>query len=380
MRRVIGAGDRRTRPARPRPGLVLGVVALGLLAGAGGIAARPAASTPAAPAPWAGPAPGGTWAATGLALQTNALATDPRHPGVLLAGTEDGVWRSGDGGRRWARAGSGLQGRAIDALAASAADDTVFAGTADGAVYAHDPHPTGPWRRITPPLGVGVNPIFSLAVSVGHRGTVLAGTIGALYRGATDGRTWTWRRVARTGDAAVSSIAWSPADARAAVVGVFGVWPPVLATRDGGRTWRAAATGLPGALPTQALLALPAPRPRVLLTTMGGGVWERAADEPWRDISAGLPGRHAMPAVAWPGGGTTAVVYAGTMGAGVYVKQGDAAWRALGTGLTGVDNTILALGIAVVGAPTGSSPALLAGTAHGVFRYVAPRGPARHPS
>lgn len=371
MRRAVGAGDRRAWLVRPRPRarLVIGVLALGLLAGARGIAARPAA-----PAPWAGPAPDGTWTATGLTLQTNALATDPRHPGVLLAGTEDGVWRSGDGGLRWARAGSGLRGRAIDALAASAVDDTVFAGTADGAVYAHDARPDGPWRRITPPRGVGANPIFGLAVSMGRRGTVLAGTIGALYRGVTDGRAWTWRRVARTGDAAVSSIAWSPSDARSALIGVFGVWPPVLATRDGGRTWRAAATGLPGALPTQALLALPAPRPRVILTTMGGGVWERAADGPWRDISAGLPARHAMPAVAWPGGGTSAV-YAGTMGDGVYVKQGDAAWRPLGQGLIGVDNTILALGVG--GAPAGASPALLAGTAKGVFRYIMSREGAR---
>ena len=53
------------------------------------------------------------------------------------------------------------------------------------------------------------------------------------------------------------------------------------------------------------------------------------------------------------------------MGDGVYVKQGGAAWRRLGRGLLGENNTILAVGIAA-----GPHPALLAGTASGVFRYV----------
>jgi len=152
-----------------------------------------------------------------------------------------------------------------------------------------------------------------------------------------------------------------------AFAGVFGVRPPVLETRDGGQTWRAADAGLPSVLPTQALLAPASRRPRIILTTMGGGVWERSVSGPWRDISAGLPERHAMPLVVLPGSGALAL-YAGTMGDGVYVKQGSAAWRRLGRGLLGESNTILALGVAA-----GHHPSLLAGTASGVFRYVAAR-------
>ncbi len=340
--------------------MVLGVVALATLVGAGRLSGRPSALTPVL-----GLAPGGTWEGTTLSIQTNALVTEPSRLGALVAGTDDGVWRSVDGGRHWARVGSGLRGHAIDALAASAVDGVVFAGATDGAVYAHDARPDGPWRRLGPPLGA--SPIFSLAVSSGRRVVVLAGTIGALYRGVAEGNGWRWRRVARTGEAAISALAWSPSDTQRAVASVFGVAPPVLATDDGGWTWQAAATGLPSVLPTQALVALSPRHPGVILTTMGGGVWERSAHGPWRDISAGLPERHAMPLVALPGGGPT-VLYAGTMGDGVYVKSGSAAWRRLGSGLRGVDNTILALGIG-----GGPHTALCAGTTHGVFRYVAVR-------
>jgi len=80
--------------------------------------------------------------------------------------------------------------------------------------------------------------------------------------------------------------------------------------------------------------------------------------------SASPPMRGGDQFVALPGSGA-AVLYAGTMGDGVYVKQGGAAWRRLGRGLLGENNTILAVGIAA-----GPHPALLAGTASGVFRYV----------
>jgi len=301
---------------------------------------------------------------TGLTLQTNALLADPTHPAALFAGTDDGVWRSGDGGRRWQRAGSGLRGATIVTLAATPRGDALFAGAADGTVSLKRAHGDGAWRRVSPSLGA--NPIYSLAVSLDGRETLLAGTVGGLYRGSHTRSGWRWRQVARTGDASVTSIVWDPSNPRIGFASVFGVSPPVLMTRDRGWTWRAAVAGLPSVLPTQTLLALSTPRPSIILTTMGGGVWEQAAS-PWRDMSVGLPERHAMALVALPRSAPI-VLYAGTMGDGVYVKQGGAAWQQLGRGLTGVDNTILALA-----ATAEPHDVLLAGTASGVFRYVATR-------
>ncbi len=358
---------------RPRPRVLLGVVALVVLVWAGSAAARPASprptpGRPTPPRPWVGPVATGAWMPTDLTLQTNALLADATHPAALFAATDDGVWRSGDGGRRWQRAGSGLRGATIMTLAAAPGGGALFAGAADGTVSLKRTHGDGAWRRVSPSLGV--NPIYSLTVSPDGRETLLAGTVGGLYRGTRTGSGWRWQQVARTGDAAVTSIVWAPSKPRTGIgfASVFGVSPPVLMTRDGGWTWRAAVAGLPSVLPTQTLLALSAPHPRLILTTMGGGVWEQEATSPWRDISAGLPERHAMALVALPRSGRP-VLYGGTMGDGVYVKQGDAAWQRLGHGLTGVDNTILALA-----ATAGSPHALLAGTVSGVFRYVATRG------
>jgi hypothetical protein len=57
------------------------------------------------------------------------------------------------------------------------------------------------------------------------------------------------------------------------------------------------------------------------------------------------------------------------MGYGIYVKQGSAAWAQLGRGLMGAENTVLA--IALAADPAGSTPALLAATQYGVYRYTA---------
>lgn len=60
-------------------------------------------------------------------------------------------------------------------------------------------------------------------------------------------------------------------------------------------------------------------------------------------------------------------LYAGTMGNGVYVRDGTSPWRRLGHGLNGGAYTVLALARVA-----GPHPALLAGTARGVFRYAPP--------
>jgi hypothetical protein len=171
--------------------------------------------------------------------------------------------------------------------------------------------------------------------------------------------------VAPTGnDAAVTSIVWLPWAPRHAIAAVFGIFPPALSSADGGRTWQPDGRRLPHTLPTQALLPVSDSKDRLILTTMGGGVWQRAGDGTWQDVSAGLPERHAMPIAAVPAGRTT-VFYAGTMGYGVYARQGTSSWRPLGQGMQGGRYT--ALGIAMALRP---HPSLLVGTALGVYRYV----------
>jgi hypothetical protein len=241
-------------------------------------------------------------------------------------------------------------------LATAPGSSTIFAGSGDGVIYARAAGTTGMWRPISPSLGG--NPIFSLA-SNRQSHVLLAGTVGALYRGELDGSRWRWQLVAHTGESSISAITWLPGDDQRAFAAVFGSTPPVLSTSDGGRTWRADARGLPTELPSQALLPLPKNQSQVLLSTMGDGVWLRTPGG-WREVSAGLPERHAMPLT----GGTDGTLYAGTMGYGIYLKRGAEPWQRLGSELTGVDYTVLSLTIS-----GGAQPYLLAGTARGVYRY-----------
>ncbi len=355
-------GSARDRAGIPHRRLLLllaaAAVAVALVLDVAGRMSRPATH-----AAWAGPLPGGLWTATSLRLQTNVLLADPTHPVMLLAGTDDGVWSSHDGGVQWVRAG--MRGHLITALAMASDSSDLYAGDDTGTVYTgRDLLGSLSWQPVSPILGT--SPVYSLAVSRAPP-VVLAGTTGALYRGARGARGWQWQHAASTGDASISSILWFPEGSREALASVFGESPSLLASDDAGRTWSAATDGLPAVLPTQALLALDTEPPQVILTTMGGGVWERSAGSRWHDISLGLPERHAMPLVTLANHGRP-VLYAGTMGYGVYVRQESAAWLPFGRGLTGVENTVLAL--AVSANPSGPSPALLAATQFGVFRYV----------
>jgi hypothetical protein len=297
-----------------------------------------------------------------LTLHTNALLADPRRR-LVLAASSDGIWRSSDGGSTWDR--TGLDGNTMVSLAASVSGDVVIAGGNNGSVYraAWRPGSRWSWRRINGSWGAD-HPIFSVALS-SNRQVVLAGTFGSLYRGTSSQGDWRWQRVARTGDdAAVTSIVWLPWASQHAVAAVFGIWPPALSSADGGRSWQPDGQGLPQTLPTQTLLPVSDSNDRLILTTMGGGVWHRDGKGTWQDMSAGLPERHAMPIVAVPAHRTT-VFYAGTMGYGVYATQGTSSWRRLGTGMNGGQYT--ALGIAMALRP---HPWLLVGTARGVYRYV----------
>lgn len=310
---------------------------------------------------WHGLALTGHWQRTSLTVPTNALL-GVQQRGLVMAATSDGMWRSSDGGRTWQR--MGLRGRSLVSLTGSILGDVVIAGSDDGTVYlgVREPASRWRWRRINRSWGAD-HPVLSLALAPSGR-VVLAGIFGALYRGTRTRGYWRWQRVVRTHDtAAITSIVWLPSAPQHAAAALFGVWPPILASTNGGRTWTPDGRGLTPTLPTQTLLPVSDPKRHMILTTMGGGVWRQDDRGTWHDVSAGLPERHAMPVVAQLIDRTT-VFYAGTMGYGVYGKEGTSPWRRLGDGMEGGQYT--ALGMAMMPRP---HPSLLVATARGVYRY-----------
>jgi len=130
---------------------------------------------------------GSTWRITNLRISTYALACT--EGGVLLAGTENGVYRSDDYGETWAL--TGLKGKLVKALASTGG--VIYAGTSEGVYVTTDEttwKPTGLYRAV-----------ISLAVQPGNPKVVYAGTAGGfsekledfgdLYYSTDGGVSWT---------------------------------------------------------------------------------------------------------------------------------------------------------------------------------------------
>jgi photosystem II stability/assembly factor-like uncharacterized protein len=349
--------------------LLPGILAIVLVSSHTVPAAAPAlpiprlASTPAPAlpkrAPTAGPVPTNrAWQSTNPRLLTDAFAVDPSHPTTSIAGTVQGLWKSDDSGATWKPLPGYPPTSAVLALAVGGNPRLLYAADNNGFVRVRTGQ--GVWQAIGPTPAPGS--IFSLAVSDTARPVILAGTAGALYRGVEQGAKWQWRVVARTDGSSFAAITWLGGGATNALAGVFGSAPPVLATHDGGKTWKAASQGLPSTLPMVAMLQVRNQPATTVLSTMGTGVWERTGAGAWREMSSGLPERHAMPLAGSMGGNP---LFAGTMGYGVYMRKGSDPWRLIGKGLTGPSYIVLALLH-----EQGRRPALLAGTGVGVYRYT----------
>ncbi|MDB5077215.1 MAG: glycosyl hydrolase, repeat-containing protein [Chloroflexi bacterium] len=300
----------------------------------------------------------GEWVATRLSTETDALTMVPGSPEKLYAGTVNGVRLSQDGGKTWTQVPGPLGTQSVMSFASEPVSTQLFAGSDTGGVYQLSANHSQQWQRVgSPSRGA---PIFALAASPHGGDVVLAGSIGGIFRGTRTGSTWQWQQVARTGDSSVPAITWAPWNPHQVFASVFGTSPAVLASSDDGRTWHPYGAGLPATLPAETLLPLRADS-SVMLTTMGAGVWVLHANGIWHDVSAGLPQRHAMPAID---DATAKAQFAGTMGYGVYVRQQANAWRRLGHRLAGTEYTVLSLILT-----SGPEPQLFAGTARGLFRF-----------
>jgi photosystem II stability/assembly factor-like uncharacterized protein len=143
------------------------------------------------------------------------VAVAPSVPDVVYAGTERGVFRSVDGGRRWASAG--LTGPAVSRLA-------------------YPPSLPGVTSLV-------VDPRSPRTVYAGRNGTWQGGATyqRPIFRSSDGGRTW--HTLAVKGQPVAISPT-SPETVYAATGGPRGV-SRLLRSTDGGRRWRSADAGLP---------------------------------------------------------------------------------------------------------------------------------------
>lgn len=120
-----------------------------------------------------------------------SLAISPNYAtdGTVFAGTGGGVYKSTDGGARWALVNVPTLNPNVNSLAISpnyATDGSVFAGTGDDGVYKSTDGGAS-WALVN--SGLTSTHINSLAVSPNHAadGTVFAGTYDGVYKSTNGG-------------------------------------------------------------------------------------------------------------------------------------------------------------------------------------------------
>jgi photosystem II stability/assembly factor-like uncharacterized protein len=212
----------------------------------------------------------------GSPLNQHAMAWDPGRPGLVYLGTDVGMLRS------VANAGTGSW------VAAS------------GQGWTQHFRSTGPsWTTVDPALTAGPEGPFqepygtTTAVTPARSDpdVMYMGTAeGGLWRSTDGGGSWDPLEVEEPGPGAVTLIAVDPTKpdvAHAVFSDVSGVRDParLVATRDGGATWRDVTGDLPAA-PVNDLVSLPGGDVAVATDV---GVYLSAGDARWFSVGTGLP-------------------------------------------------------------------------------------------
>ena len=261
------------------------------------------------------------WTVAGsLTALVNVVVSHSQMSSVMYAGTEEGVYRSGDGGGSWQHAG-GLPGQNILSLAVDAADgEIVYAGSNSGLYITSN---GGSDWRLAPDPGGGI-----LSLATGLDGLVIAGTLGrGVFISTDEGATWnagselldaivfdlsvsnfdtavlyagtsvglytsrdrglTWDFLgAELDELSVRAVVASADDPTTLFVGTFGAG--VLRSSDGGENWTATTSGLDD-LAVRALAVARADEVLYAATSTGGFFRSTDAGTSWRAVNDGLP-------------------------------------------------------------------------------------------
>jgi photosystem II stability/assembly factor-like uncharacterized protein len=271
-----------------------------------------------------------TWTLINRSLYSSVHAVVQLQNGVLLAGTDDGVFRTTNSGGAWFQNTTGLPGSAVNVLHQSA-NGSVYAGFNNpGAGVARSTDGGLSWTSSA--TGLGSRRAF--AIASGSGGLVVAGTDQGLFRSTDDGGGWS---VSGAGGPSTTVRAL----VRDAVSGrIFaGSQSGVFLSTDNGDTWTSRSSGLGGA----AVLSLTRQDAGHLYAGTDAGVFQ-STDEGgnWITASGGIPAVAAVSALAF---GSDGFLYAATQDSGVYrSSNGGGSWDAASSGISNLSTSSLALG------------------------------------
>ncbi len=251
---------------------------------------------------------GATWEQLPVGGTPVALAVDPFDAATVYAGAGDGsFFASHDRGATWSRTGSGLGAGSLDVIAADPATPGILYAGLNGESTG------GVWKSLdggaTWTLAAATAKVDALAASPARAGEVLAGLEPAgIAKSEDQGATWSPANQGLSGTVVLAAAA-DPFSAGTFYAAVYshnqhdfertGIDDQLLPlglqrTRDGGATWARADSGLDAAYVTK-LLADPArpgtlyaltnaPPARVFATADGAGSWRPLGDPALYDV------------------------------------------------------------------------------------------------
>jgi photosystem II stability/assembly factor-like uncharacterized protein len=219
-----------------------------------------------------------------------ALAVDPFHPQILYAGTLTGPFKSTDGGTTWFRLTQGLP--ASSGILALALDPrsprTLYAATTSaipGQIVFRSDDGGAKWASVDGGMIPGF--IYGLAVQPGKQGAVWVVSTGGLFRSLDRGRTWSRAEAGLPGGFVFTLLPGASAPLAGTALGVF-------RSGDQGTSWSLSSRGMEAAGISG--LALDRLRPmrlwavatgEVYRTATGGGQWAPLPSVPSQAYATG---------------------------------------------------------------------------------------------
>jgi photosystem II stability/assembly factor-like uncharacterized protein len=219
---------------------------------------------------------GGTWGPVREGIWSESrvysLTGHPHNPHVLFAGTDDGIYRSQDGGKHFEHLDSPMNTRHVWKIAIDPVDSNImFAGTRPSALF-RSRDGGQHWEQLSVDLAdecpaVRIPRVTSLVVDPNHHNVVWAGIeVDGVRRSLDGGDTWT-TIAGDLNDPDIHDIAISPATSQVLV----STPREIFVSADTGESWHGLGVKQHFDFPYCRGLALKADNPDVLFVATGNG-------------------------------------------------------------------------------------------------------------
>ncbi|MGH7100033.1 MAG: WD40/YVTN/BNR-like repeat-containing protein [Stellaceae bacterium] len=226
---------------------------------------------------WTSPDGGDTWrrVQTGLWSESRifGLTVHPKEPRTVLAGADDGIYRSTDGGRNFERLSSPMDAMQVWKIAFDPSDpDTIFAGTRPAALFRSRDGGRS-WQKLKAEIAeecpnVRVPRVTALAVDPADSRIVWAGIeVDGVRRSRDGGDSWT-RIAGGLDDPDIHDIACVNNGSKTVLTSTP---REIFASTDTGETWQGRGVGKAFHLPYCRSLALKADDANTVFVATGDG-------------------------------------------------------------------------------------------------------------